>query len=125
MYISSAGVPTASLTGAAKDFADKFTAQVLGTEEMQPYTIYALQAAQVLLDAIAHSDGTRKDVIAKVFATSVTNGVLGTFTISATGDPLNASGAVTAFTFYLGADHLVVANVLTPKQATVDAALGH
>ena len=41
-----------------------------GTSTIYGFTIYAAAATQVLLDAIARSDGTRKDVVAKLFATT-------------------------------------------------------
>ena len=44
-----------------------------------------------MLDAIAASDGSRSDVISKLFASDVQNGLLGTFTFSEDGDPV-ASG---------------------------------
>ena len=41
----------------------------------------ARRRAQIMLDAIAESDGTRSDVIAKMFATEVTDGLLGSFNV--------------------------------------------
>ena len=98
---------------------------MLGDEPIDPYAFNAVQAAQVLLDAIGKSNGTRKDVVTKMFQTTVTNGVLGSFSFSATGDPQNASGPVTGITFYKATDKLEVIAVVTPKQATVDAAIAH
>ena len=54
---------------------------------IDPYAIYGGQAAQILLDAIAASDGTRADVIAKMFETQVTDGLLGSFKFNENGDP--------------------------------------
>ena len=53
---------------------------------MQPYTAYAAQTAQVLLNAIAASDGTRASVTKNVFGMKITNGILGTFQIGDQGD---------------------------------------
>jgi branched-chain amino acid transport system substrate-binding protein len=125
MYMSIGGVDPSVLSGAAKDFADQFTKDVLGTEPIEPYTVNAAEAAVVLLEAIGKSNGTRADVIAKLFQTNVMNGLLGTFTISATGDPQNANGAITGITIYKATTKLEVVTVVSPKQATVDAALGH
>lgn len=47
---------------------------------------YAAQAAQVLLDAIARSDGTRASVTKELFATRVRGGILGTFGFDRNGD---------------------------------------
>ena len=40
----------------------------------------------VLLDAIAHSDGSRASVTSKLFTTRISNGILGSFWITPTGD---------------------------------------
>ena len=59
-----------------------------------------------MLDAIENSDGTRTDVIAKMFETEVTDGLLGSFTFNENGDPQDASGAVVGFTIYVATDKL-------------------
>jgi branched-chain amino acid transport system substrate-binding protein len=46
----------------------------------------AAQAAEILLDAIGRSDGTRASVTAQVLATSVDGGILGTFRFDRNGD---------------------------------------
>jgi branched-chain amino acid transport system substrate-binding protein len=46
----------------------------------------AAQAAEVLLDAIARSDGSRASVVEEVFRTKVTNGILGSFEFDRYGD---------------------------------------
>jgi branched-chain amino acid transport system substrate-binding protein len=50
------------------------------------YTMHAGQAADVLLDAIAASDGTRRSVTARVLRTRVRDGVLGDFAFDRNGD---------------------------------------
>ena len=62
-----------------------------------------------MLDAIGASDGSRGDVIAKMFATKVNNGLLGSFGFNANGDPAGASGAVVAITVYKATDKLETA----------------
>ena len=44
------------------------------------------QATEVLLDAIARSDGTRASVVEELFATKVENGILGSFSFDRFGD---------------------------------------
>ena len=85
MYVSNAGVPADKLVGAGKTFIDQFKAKY-GVSVVQPYTAYAAQTAQVLLNAIAESDGTRDSVRSHVFGMKITNGILGTFTIGPKGD---------------------------------------
>ena len=53
---------------------------------VHPMAAYAAQAADVLLDAIARSDGTRASVTKEVFATQIRNGILGTFRFDRNGD---------------------------------------
>jgi branched-chain amino acid transport system substrate-binding protein len=84
-YISYPGIPVKSLKGAGAKFVAGFT-KVNGKKLPDPYTAYAAQAAQVLLGAIAKSDGTRGDVSSKLFNLKVTNGILGNFSINANGD---------------------------------------
>jgi branched-chain amino acid transport system substrate-binding protein len=85
MYVTNAGVPADRLTGAGKTFIDAFKAKY-GITVVQPYAAYAAQTAQVLLNAIAASDGTRASVTKNVFGMKITNGILGTFTIGPNGD---------------------------------------
>jgi branched-chain amino acid transport system substrate-binding protein len=123
MFMSVAGVPVNEFSGSAKQFADQFTQDYLKPgQQIDPYAIYAAQAAQVLLGAIGDSDGTRSDVISKMFATTVTNGLLGSFSFDENGDPKDASGAVVGFTIYKAADKLETVLALSPNPATVKAA---
>jgi hypothetical protein len=87
--------------------------------------MYGAQSAQVLLDAIAASDGSREDIIAKMFETNVQEGILGTFSFSADGDPVGEGGATTAIVIYRATDKLETETTINPKQETVDAALGN
>jgi len=121
-YLSVAGVPIDAFTGTAKDYIDQLTAGPLVGKAIDPYAIYGAQAAQVVLDAIAASDGSRADVIAKMFAAQVTDGLLGTFGFNENGDPTNASGAVVGFTMYVATDKLETEDNFSPKPETVTAA---
>jgi len=85
MYVTNAGVPADKLTGYGKTFIDQFKAKY-GVSIVQPYTAYAAQTAQVLLNAIKQSDGTRQSVVDHVLNQKVTNGILGTFQIGPKGD---------------------------------------
>ena len=84
-YISYPGIPVKSLKGSGATFVTNFT-KANGGKLPDPYTAYAAQAAQVLLNAIANSDGTRADIASKLFNQNVQNGILGNFTINADGD---------------------------------------
>ena len=124
MFMSVAGVPIDQFKGAALDFIDGLQKGPLQGKAIDPYAIYGGQAGQVLLDAIAASDGTRSDVIAKMFDTTVTDGLLGSFKIDENGDPEEASGAVVGFTIYRATDELTTETTVSPKPETVAAAGG-
>ena len=63
-------------------------------------------------------------MIAKLFETNVTDGLLGSFKFDANGDPEDASGAVVGFTIYVATDELTTETVVSPKPETVAAAGG-
>jgi branched-chain amino acid transport system substrate-binding protein len=93
MTFSRPGVPNARLGAEGKKFVSAFANKMGG-----PPTGFAVQAAQamdVLLDAIARSDGTRKSVTRNLFSTRISNGLLGSFWITSTGD--TTLNAVTIF----------------------------
>jgi len=124
MYMSVARQPIDQFQGAAREFATNFSKEYLNGKTIDPYAIYGGQAATVMLDAIGASDGSRSDVISKMFATKVQNGLLGSFSFSENGDPQGGTGAVVAITVYKATDKLETDKVISPKQETVDAALG-
>jgi hypothetical protein len=103
---------------------DGLLAGPLSGKAIDPYAIYGAQSAQVLLDAIADSDGSREEIISNMFATNVTDGLLGSFTFSADGDPVAEEGATVAITVYKATTKLETAETISPNQETVDAALG-
>jgi DNA-binding SARP family transcriptional activator/ABC-type branched-subunit amino acid transport system substrate-binding protein/DNA-binding beta-propeller fold protein YncE len=82
--VSTPGVLPDALTVAGARFVSRFSA-VLGQPPEQ-YSIYAAQATQLLLHAIARSNGTRASVNHELFASTVHNGILGDFAITPTGD---------------------------------------
>jgi branched-chain amino acid transport system substrate-binding protein len=122
MFLSVAGVPIDAFTGAGKEFVDALAAGPLAGEAIEPYAVYGGQSAQVVLDAIADSDGSRAEVIENMFAAEVTDGLLGTFTFNENGDPENAEGAVVGFTMYVATDKLETEETFSPKPETVTAA---
>ena len=85
MYLSLAGVVTEGLPPAGARWAKRFGETQKG-RPVEPSAVYAAQATEVLLDAIARSDGTRASVVRELFATRVTDGLLGSFGFDANGD---------------------------------------
>ena len=59
-------------------------------EPGQLFTAFAAQSAEILLDAIARSDGTRASVTRELFKTRVENGILGDIRFDKNGDPVEA-----------------------------------
>jgi branched-chain amino acid transport system substrate-binding protein len=95
MLVSVPGIPAEVLPPAGKRFLRAFGPAFvdrggLGAPE-------AAQAAEVLLDAIAHSDGTRASVVAELFATKVENGILGSFSFDRYGDIVPAPVGIYRF----------------------------
>jgi branched-chain amino acid transport system substrate-binding protein len=123
MYMSVAGVPIDEFKGAGAEFAAEFK-PTLGGKEIDPYAIYGAQAARVLLDAIAASDGSRASVIEQMFNASVKDGLLGSFDINENGDPSGAEGAVVGFTIYKATTKLDTETTISPKNENVEAARG-
>ena len=120
-YFSVAGAPIDQYKGKGKEFADAIKSQI-DAPAVDPYAILGAQAAEVVLDAIANSDGSRGQVIQNVFQTKIDNGYIGSFEINENGDVTGASGAVLTFTIYKGTTHLETETTAKPKPADTDAA---
>ena len=66
VFVSLAGVLTERLPPGGAAFARRFAATQAGAP-VEPSRVYAAQAAEVVLDAIARSDGTRASVLDELF----------------------------------------------------------
>jgi len=53
-------------------------------------SVYAGEAAEILLDAIARSNGTRASVVEQLFATNVPHSLIGSVQFTKTGDLVSA-----------------------------------
>jgi ABC-type branched-subunit amino acid transport system substrate-binding protein len=71
----------ASLTPAGARFAARF-----GTAARKGYAMNAAQAAEVVLQAIARSNGTRASVLRSLRSLRVKDGILGSFAFDRNGD---------------------------------------
>lgn len=118
MFATVAGEPANRLTGKGKAFVNAFKRQYKA-KELEPYTAYGAQATQIVLDAIANSDASRAGVISHIIGAKVKNGILGTFRITADGDP-----TVGPVTVYTAKATFKAYKVLTPSKSLVDAAMG-
>jgi branched-chain amino acid transport system substrate-binding protein len=85
MYLGVVGLVPQRYGGTARRFIRHFGATQRGGE-VEDFSLYAAQAAEVLLDAVARSDGTRRSVIDQLFKTRVNDGILGSFSFDRNGD---------------------------------------
>ena len=85
--------PPDQLEGAGKEFFDQFS-EAEGGKALEVYTVYAAAAAQVTIDAISRSDGSREDVIAKLFETDIPDSVVGPMSFNEEGDPVEATETI-------------------------------
>lgn len=121
-YFTVAGVGIDQYKGEAQTFINGFK-EAYSIKDVQPYAILAAQAAQVLLDAIEKSDGSRAEVITNVFNTHVTDGLIGSFSFNKNGDLSGATGASLEFTVYDGKNNtLATIKTTTPPTNLVEAA---
>jgi branched-chain amino acid transport system substrate-binding protein len=86
-YGTAPTVPVQNLSGDGAQFVTDFAAdQGIDPSEFQVYSVYAAAAAQVILNAIANSDGSREDIVTQLFATDQDT-VVGPMSFNADGDP--------------------------------------
>ena len=123
MWLTVAGASVAEIKGKGAEFVSGFKKQLNG-KPVDPYATYAAQAAQVMIDAIARSDGSRQSVVDELFKTKVRDGILGSFDLNKNGDVAGAKGVVVKYTIYKAAAELVAEKVVSPRQALASAALG-
>jgi DNA-binding SARP family transcriptional activator/ABC-type branched-subunit amino acid transport system substrate-binding protein/streptogramin lyase len=86
MYLSVYGVPNGELPPPGKRFLEEFEATRAGEPSPSYSAAYAAQAAEILLDAIARSDGTRSSVVQELRRTAVEDGILGDIRFDENGD---------------------------------------
>lgn len=84
MTVSVAGLPNSELKGAGKAFVAAFTKADHSAPD--PYSVYAAQAAEVIIQAIAQSNGTRADVAKQLFKLHLNGSILGNISFNSNGD---------------------------------------
>ena len=94
MYLALYGLPDDELPPTGKRFLEEFEATHGGPTPWYMAT-YGAQAVEILLDAIARSDGTRPSVNTELRRTMVENGILGDIRFDENGDLVE--GPVTFF----------------------------
>jgi branched-chain amino acid transport system substrate-binding protein len=86
LYVSFSGRPNEALPAAGRQFVQAFAATQPSRQVVSYAAAYGAQAAEVLLAAIARSDGTRASVVRELLAEKVRGGILGDFGFNAQGD---------------------------------------
>ena len=83
-FVSVAGLPNSALKGTGKAFVKAFTKA--DHRSPDPYSVYAAQAAEAMVAAIAQSNGSRSDVAKQLFKINLKNSILGNVSFNANGD---------------------------------------
>jgi len=82
--VSVAGLPNSALKGGGKAFVKAFTKA--DHQAPDPYSVYAAQAAEVIVQAVAQSNGTRSDIAKQLFKVKLKNSILGNVSFNHNGD---------------------------------------
>ena len=84
-FVTPGGLSLAHLPPAGARFVQRFARTQPGIE-VQSLSVYAAQATETLLDAIARSDGTRASVLEQLFRTRSSGGLIGEISFDRRGD---------------------------------------
>jgi branched-chain amino acid transport system substrate-binding protein len=93
VYVTRPGLSPDRLPPEGRQFVARFAA-TQGTRPVYFESVYAAQAAGLLLDAIARADGSRESVAAALRRTRVERGLLGSIAFDSEGDMTRASVTV-------------------------------
>jgi branched-chain amino acid transport system substrate-binding protein len=114
--VSVAGLPNSSLKGAGKAFVAAFSKADHRTPD--PYSVYAAQAAEVVVQAIAQSNGSRADIAKQLFKVNLKGSILGNVSFNKNGDV--TSNPVTIYRVKGG--KTTTFKVIVPPKSLVKAA---
>ncbi len=114
--VSVAGLPNSQLKGAGKAFVAAFTKA--DHQAPDPYSVYAAQAAEVIVAAIAQSNGTRADIAKQIFKVNLPASILGHVSFNANGDV--TANPVTIYKVVGGKSTTL--RVITPPKSLVKSA---
>jgi branched-chain amino acid transport system substrate-binding protein len=94
MYVTTTATSVERLTPTGQRFAREFAPTQPGGS-IPSYVLETAQAAEVLLEAISRSDGSRESVLKELRAIQVSDGILGSFRFDANGD--KTPGAISVY----------------------------
>ena len=121
MYVTIGGSSPNDLKNAAgKAFVSAFK-KTYKVSTLQAYTGYGAEAMQVLMAAIAKSNGTRASVVKSLYGLKVPNSILGPASIDKFGDPVYGDSAQTQVTIQNVAGGKI--NTVTIEKPTAALAL--
>ena len=89
VYVSVPELPVERLPAEGRHFVAGFAATLAG-RPVHPQSAYAAQAAEIMLDAIAASDGSRASVAAALPRQQASRGIIGSFGFDSGGDVTSA-----------------------------------
>jgi branched-chain amino acid transport system substrate-binding protein len=114
--VSVAGLPNSALKGAGATFVKNFTK--VDHQPPAPYSVYAAQAAEIVVAAIAQSNGTRADITKQLFKVHLKGSILGNVSFNSNGDV--TSNPVTIYKVVGGKS--TTYKVIVPPKSLVKAA---
>jgi branched-chain amino acid transport system substrate-binding protein len=117
MFVGLPGETPETLTGAGAELVEQLKAEA-GDQPVEVFAPYAGQAAAVLLEAIG-AGRDRAGTIEALFQTNVTDGIIGSFAITRTGDPTPAPISVLK-----AADTFNLEKAIVPPKRLIAAARG-
>ena len=86
LYVTLYGIPNSELPPRGRTFLQDFERSRGAPAGIDLGAAYGAQAAEILLDAIGRSDGTRGSVSQEVFRTRIDDGILGSISFDENGD---------------------------------------
>jgi branched-chain amino acid transport system substrate-binding protein len=107
VYVTRSGRSPDRLPPEGRQFVAQFAA-TQGTRPVYFESVYAAQAAELLLDAIARADGSRESVVAALRRTRVKRGLVGSIAFDSEGDMTRAP--VTVFRVLRGGGSALVSS---------------
>jgi branched-chain amino acid transport system substrate-binding protein len=116
MYVSVPGLPLERLPAAGTAFVSAFS-KSLGGVAVDPYSLYAAQATDVLLAAIARSDGTRSGVAAHILGVRIGKALLGPVAFDGSGDLASAPVSI----YRVSGGSAALAQVISPGSSLLPA----
>jgi hypothetical protein len=125
MLVLAPGLRPGHLPEAAERFVDTLSTHLRAERQsIEPYAVHAAAAFDLLLDAIAASDGSRASIVDRLFDGSPRTSLLGPYTVAPSGDVIAPEGPMLGFSVYRASAEgaLALQQALLPRADLVEAA---